>query len=100
MDTSTHPGSIGLLEYRYITKNGLSLKCFLTYREGTQEKMHLVHALTGGTDIMEIMRPEIVEHIEAEAQANMDGCHVIAAFVDMRIPQKLNSGMRTNGWLA
>lgn len=103
MATSTHPATIGLLEYRYITSNGLPLICFLTYKEGTQEKLHLVHALACGTDIMEILNATTVEQIEAEALANMGSGHGIAVFVQMPKAHELrqeNHGLRSGGWLA
>lgn len=101
-----HPNGfagISLLEYRHITKNGLPLICFLTHREGTQEKLHLVHALACGTDIMEILNATTVEQIEAEALANMGSGHGIAVFVQMPKAHELrqeNHGMRAGGWLA
>ncbi len=94
---NTHPPTIGLLEYRHITENGLPLICFLTYKEGTQEKLHLVHALACGVDVQKILNATTIEQIETEALANRDSGHVIAAFVDMRNTQ---SGISHAGWLA
>jgi hypothetical protein len=94
----TTPITIGLLEYRFITKHGLPLYCFLTYKDGDQKTMHLVHAIACGTDIIEILNQETIEQIEKETLANRAAGHAIATFVDMRIPQKLpDSGVRAGG---